>query len=114
MPWAHGEEKVSCQGIHRKGLELIDNNFSTALGEIDLIMRDGSTLVFIEVRQRRSADYGLAEETIGHRKQEKIRRVADQFLQRKSKGYDQQCRFDVFAVNGDQTKKTIRWIKSAF
>jgi len=93
---------------------LIDHNFSTALGEIDLIMRDGSTLVFIEVRQRRSAAYGLAEETIGHRKQEKIRRVANQFLQRNSKGYDQQCRFDVFAVNGDQTEKTIRWIKSAF
>ena len=110
----HWAEKIACETLQQKGLQLIDHNFSTALGEIDLIMRDGSTLVFIEVRQRRSADYGLAEETIGHRKQEKIRRVADQFLQRKSKGYDQQCRFDVFAVNGDQTKKTIRWIKSAF
>ena len=110
----HWAEKIACETLQQKGLQLIDHNFSSALGEIDLIMQDGSTLVFIEVRQRSSAAYGLAEETIGHRKQEKIRRVADQFLQRKSKGYDQQCRFDVFAVNGDQTKKTIRWIKSAF
>ncbi len=110
----HWAEKVACEALQLKGLQLIDHNFSTTLGEIDLIMRDGSTLVFIEVRQRRSAAYGLAEETIGHRKQEKIRRVANQFLQRNSKGYDQQCRFDVFAVNGDQTEKTIRWIKSAF
>ena len=110
----HWAEKVACETLQLKGLQLIDHNFSTTLGEIDLIMRDGSTLVFIEVRQRCSATYGLAEETIGHRKQEKIRRVANQFLQRNSKGYDQQCRFDVFAVNGDQTEKTIRWIKSAF
>ena len=110
----HWAEKVACEALQLKGLQLIDYNFSTTLGEIDLIMRDGSTLVFIEVRQRRSAAYGLAEETIGHKKQEKIRRVANQFLQRDSKGYDQQCRFDVFAVNGDQTEKTIRWIKSAF
>ena len=110
----HWAEKVACEVLQLKGLQLIDHNFSTTLGEIDLIMRDGSTLVFIEVRQRRSAAYGLAEEPIGHRKQEKIRRVANQFLQRNSKGYDQQCRFDVFAVNGDQTEKTIRWIKSAF
>ena len=110
----HWAEKVACEALQLKGLQLIDYNFSTTLGEIDLIMRDGSTLVFIEVRQRRSAAYGLAEETIGHRKQEKIRRVANQFLQRDSKGYAQQCRFDVFAVNGDQTEKTIRWIKSAF
>ena len=110
----HWAEQIACETLQQKGLQLIDHNFSTALGEIDLIMQDGSTLVFIEVRQRSSAAHGLAEETIGDRKQEKIRRVADQFLQRKSKGYDQQCRFDVFAVNGDQTKKTIRWIKSAF
>ena len=110
----HWAEKVACEVLQLKGLQLIDHNFSTTLGEIDLIMRDGSTLVFIEVRQRRSAAYGLAEETIGHRKQERIRRVANQFLQRNSKGDDQQCRFDVFAVNGDQTEKTIRWIKSAF
>ena len=80
----HWAEKVACEALQLKGLQLIDHNFSTTLGEIDLIMRDGSTLVFIEVRQRRSAAYGLAEETIGHRKQEKIRRVANQFLQRKS------------------------------
>ena len=110
----HWAEKVACEALQLKGLQLIDHNFSTTLGEIDLIMRDGSTLVFIEVRQRRSAAYDLAEETIGHRKQEKIRRVANQFLQRNSKGYDQQCRFDVFAVNGDQTETTIQSIKSAF
>ena len=66
-------------------------------------VKEGSKIIDASVRQ-----------VSGHRKQEKIRRVANQFLQRDSKGYDQQCRFDVFAVNGDQTNKTIRWIKSAF
>ena len=75
----HWAEKVACEALQRKGLQLIDHNFSTTLGEIDLIMRDGSTLVFIEVRQRRSAAYGLAEETIGHRKQEMISSVASMF-----------------------------------
>jgi putative endonuclease len=110
----HWAEIVAHDYLQRHGLELVQQNFATRLGEIDLIMRDGETLVFIEVRQRYTASHGLPEETVHHKKQKKIRLAANQFLQQDHRGYDQVCRFDVFAIEGRGAQAQTRWIKSAF
>jgi putative endonuclease len=84
----------------RKGYRIVERNFRTKLGELDIIARKGSVLVFVEVRSRRDATYGSALDAVGWRKQRKVTRVAMQYLARR-KPLFVSCRFDVVAITGD-------------
>lgn len=101
-------EHLACQHLQAAGLKLVERNFHTRLGEIDLIMRQGDTLVFIEVRSRRSSRYGGAAASVDARKQLRLRRTAEQYLQRLRRVPP--CRFDVVTLEGDR----IDWITDAF
>jgi putative endonuclease len=84
----------------RLGYEIVERNARSALGEIDLVAREGGDLVFVEVRSRGDDSTGGAEETVGAIKQRQLARAASAYLAERSPGFDT-CRFDVVAITGD-------------
>lgn len=97
--------------LENKGLRLLQRNYRSRGGEIDLIMQQDETLVFIEVRYRKSALFGSAAESVTMAKQRKLINAASQFLQQK--GLDTPCRFDVVGISG-RSQSEIEWIRNAF
>jgi len=109
-------EALALDHLKQQGLSLIEQNYLTKLGEIDIIMLDkiADTLVFVEVRYRKSNNYGTAIETITRLKQQKLMRTAQQYLQKHPTYQHFLCRFDVVGVESDLKYPTITWIQSAF
>ena len=107
-------ETAALQFLLRHGLSLITKNYRCQYGEIDLIMRDGNTLVFIEVRYRQHVQFGGSASSITAKKQKKIMNTALHFLQHHQT--DAASRFDVIAMSPSETKipYTIDWIQNAF
>lgn len=103
------KEQLACRYLERRGLRLIARNYRCRAGEIDLIMRTSEVLVFVEVRYRRSSDFGTPAETIGARKQQRLASAARHYLQRYPTTLP--CRFDVIAISGADL---IDWIQDAF
>ena len=93
----------------KKGYKIVKMNFSCKIGEIDIIAMDKDTLVFVEVKARNTAMFGLPREAVTAKKQYKIRRIAELYLQRYST-LDQKIRFDVIEILGDK----ITHIENAF
>lgn len=93
-----------------RGLMLLARNVHSRLGEIDLIMRDGEELVFVEVRSRSRSDFGGAAASVGWRKQQRLRRESQRWLASRFGDRWPACRFDVCAVE----RGSIDWIKGAF
>lgn len=96
------------------GYTLIKQNFTTKIGEIDIIAQDHGTIVFIEVKTRMTIRYGVPSEAVNKRKQQKIGKVAACFLCQQ-KRWQHPCRFDVievYAKNDNSIK--INHIKNAF
>ena len=106
-------EALAAKHLTRAGLEPIGRNALTRFGEIDLIMRDDATVVFVEVRYRKGAAFGGAVGSVDARKQAKLAVAAAQFLQRSPRLAKQPCRFDVVAISGDEPYR-IDWIRDAF
>lgn len=96
--------------LQSKGLTFLEANYRCRYGEIDLILKDKSTLVFVEVRYRANQDFGGAAASITSQKQQKILRTAQYYLQEHG---DQACRFDVVAFGGNAAEK-MEWISNAF
>lgn len=105
-------EKLACTYLEDNGLTLIDKNFHSRFGEIDLIMQHLDTTVFIEVRYRKNMHYGGAKASINYTKQQKIRKTALYYMQKL--GHEVNARFDVIAITGENKKQNIEWIKNAF
>lgn len=103
-------EEAAARYLHAAGLKLVERNYRGRRGEIDLIARDGDTLVFVEVRYRRSSLYGSASASVDYRKQRKLLATANSYLHRYR--LDCPCRFDVIAIEG--SAQNIQWIKDAF
>jgi putative endonuclease len=105
----HGYETRARAFLEAQGLEWIASNHRCRFGEIDLIMRDGHNLAFIEVRFRRSGRYGGALASVNARKQHRLIMAARHYLSQHPT--ERPCRFDVIAIDG---REQIRWIKGAF
>lgn len=103
------KEALACQYLEMQGLQLVTRNMRYRCGEIDLIMQDKKTLIFIEVRFRRSLAFGTPAESINYRKQKRLRAAASQYLQRHPTRLA--CRFDVIAITGNNS---IEWLQNAF
>ena len=99
-------EKHALQYLHEHGLVLIESNFRRPFGEIDLIMQDHSTLVFVEVRSRAKGHFGGAAASVTSAKQRRLKLAAQAYLQR----YPQPppCRFDVVAIDAG----VVEWLKN--
>ena len=93
-----------------QGVEVLERNFRCRQGEIDIVCRDGSYLVFVEVKFRASLKKGAPEEAVGVAKQKVICRVADYYRCTHGIGQSVAVRYDVIAVLNDQ----IRWYRNAF
>jgi putative endonuclease len=93
---AHGEE-LAAAFLRERRYRIVERNFSTPLGEIDIIARKGKTLAFIEVKTRRSLAFGSPAEAVGARKQHQIIKAAKWYLAT-GRGQGLQPRFDVVAV----------------
>jgi putative endonuclease len=103
------KERLARAFLERRGLQLVTSNYRCRRGEIDLVMRDGGVLVFVEVRFRSTDLFGTPAETVGTRKQRRLAAAAAHYLQRHRTRLP--CRFDVLAIgNRDQ----IDWIRDAF
>jgi putative endonuclease len=104
-------EQLASQYLQQQGLKLMVQNYRSRFGEMDLIMRDGTTVVFVEVRLRRNAGFGGAAASIDARKQKRIISTAQQFLA----GLAQvpPCRFDAVLFD-DVQGRNIQWLKNAF
>ena len=100
--------------LRRQGLTLVSRNHRTRHGEIDLVMRDGETLVFVEVRFRSRSDHGRPEETVDRRKRAHIRAAAAHYLSSTPGAAMRACRFDVVSVTRPHYRLVFRWIKDAF
>lgn len=97
--------------LESQGLRFIAANVRERGGEIDLIMRDGSVTVFVEVRYRRSASYGDAASSVTPHKQQRLLKAARLWLCRQNGSFETvDCRFDVVAFTGND----IQWLKNAF
>lgn len=98
-----GFEQKARAFLERQGLKFIAANQFFKCGELDLIMKQGETIVFIEVRQRKNARFGSALESIDYRKQQKWLDAANMWLlQQYGQSLDTaNCRFDVVAFEGD-------------
>ena len=93
--------------LQAQGLQLVERNFRCKAGEIDLIMREDATLVFVEVRQRASQAFGGAAASIAGAKQRRLLASAQIYLQRFRT--PPPCRIDVFAIDGARTE----WMRNA-
>jgi putative endonuclease len=102
-------EQLALQYLTAAGLRLKSRNYACRLGEIDQILEDGETLVFVEVRQRRNARFGSAAESITGRKQDKLVAAARHYLARLTAL--PACRFDAVLVDA---QGRIEWIRDAF
>jgi len=104
-------ETAACDYLQQHGLILIAKNFRCRLGEIDLIMREQHTLVFIEVRYRHRKEYGSGAESVNLNKRKKLLLTAEYYLLQQQLVDRVPCRFDVLTIS-DHAQ--IEWIKDAF
>lgn len=106
-------EKLAAVYLQEQGLKLVTSNYRCRFGEIDLIMRDDKTLIFVEVRLRSSGSFGGAAYSINASKQKKLIITAEHYLQQHSAAAKMACRFD--AILMDKTSaQNVQWIQNAF
>lgn len=110
-------EQLAATFLMQHGLKLITQNYHCRFGEIDLVMQDGKTLVFVEVKLRSSNQFGGAAASITPQKQQKMILTAQHYLQTQKLG-DVACRFDVILMQSANLAATdlkhIEWIRNAF
>jgi putative endonuclease len=106
-------EDVAAKFLKRSGYKILARNYRTKGGEIDIVARDGGTLVFVEVKSRRSERFGAPVEAVDARKQSRIIKAAYAYLAAETDA-DCACRFDIVGVFSDKTGETCELIRDAF
>lgn len=108
--WA---EELACRFLLEQGLELVTRNYRSRHGELDLVMRDGTTTVFVEVRMRSGTDFGGALTSIDSHKCRRLVATAEHYLQHRGRA-SKSCRFDVVGITRHRHGCDIEWIDDAF
>ena len=103
-------ESAALHFLKRQGLTLRERNYSCKQGELDLIMQDDETLVFVEVRTRKHSEFGSGLTTVRQQKQHRLMRAATAYLLEKELYEKIDCRFDIVSI--DRFDK-ITWVKNA-
>ncbi len=97
------------------GLRTLAKNWRCKRGELDLVMIDGDTVVFVEVRYRRHSQWGGAAGSVDATKRKKLVLAAQYFLMSEPRWADAPCRFDVVAIEGsDRANPGLSWLQNAF
>lgn len=103
-------ESIAARHLEARGLKLLERNWRSRFGEIDLVLQEGDTIVIVEVRMRRSNAFGGAAASIDAKKKSRLLAAAREYLAR---GPDRPCRFDAVLVTGDMNTPDIEWIRDA-
>jgi len=106
-------ERAGAEFLAGRGYRILGRNVKTPLGEIDLVAEERGTLVFVEIKTRRSARFGAPEEAVHGSKQRRLSRLALWYSSRHLKK-DQPIRFDVLAVDSSGEKPSFHLIQNAF
>ena len=108
-------EAIAKDYLQSQGLSLIEKNYHCRGGEVDLIMQEQDTLVFVEVKYRQSTHYGGAAAAVSAPKQKKIKHCVTFYLHQKGLNeYNTPCRLDVVTLEGNLQEPQIHWFKNAF
>lgn len=109
-------ERIAEKYLKQYQLKTLQKNYHSRFGEIDIIMHDQDSIVFIEVRCRNNTNYGSGAETVTASKQQKIIKTAQVYLQQHPEYKNTPARFDVVSIcnNKSENKADIDWIKNAF
>jgi putative endonuclease len=107
-------EDLAVQYLKRKGFKVIERNYHCSAGEIDLIAREGKTLVFVEIKARSSSEFGLPQDAVDRFKQRKMIEAARYYLAERHLTEDIPARFDVVAIHLKPAGPQIELIKDAF
>lgn len=107
-------EALACRHLEAHGLSLLARNFRARGGEVDLVMADRGTVVFVEVRSRAHARLVDPAATVTPMKQHRVIRAAHWFLARHSHLSGLPCRFDVVGITGSLEHNELTWLKAAF
>ena len=106
-------ENLAVWYLKKNGYKIIEQNYRNRIGEIDIIARDKKTIVFVEVKSRRSIRFGSPKQAVTPKKQRKISMVALYYL-KDTKQSDAKARFDVVAITSNRDEPRIEIVKNAF
>jgi putative endonuclease len=106
-------EALAEEYLKRKGFQILKRNYRYGRKEIDLIAREGNTIVFVEVKAGKSKDFGAPQERVNLRKQRNLTEAAHHFIQEENVT-DCDFRFDVLAINYQRGKEEVDHIRNAF
>ena len=104
------KEKKAADYLEKNGITVKENNYYGKYGEIDIVAEDGKTVVFVEVKYRKSEKCGKAEESVSKTKMKRLYITAMEYLTKKRIANSVSVRFDLIAINGTK----INWIKNSF
>lgn len=107
-------EAAALAFLEARGLRVLARNASAHGGELDLVMLDGQTLVFVEVRYRASNAFGGGAASVDAGKRRKLVHAAQAYLLRHPRHANAPCRFDVVAASGDPATPALDWLRDAF
>ena len=107
-------EAAALAMLQDHGLQLLARNASSRGGELDLVMRDGATVVFVEVRYRATRRFGGGAASVDAGKRRRLVHAARAFLAGHPQMADAPCRFDVVDADGDPHAPTLTWLRAAF
>jgi putative endonuclease len=107
-------EELAREYLRKKKYNIVDHNFRCPLGEIDIIARKNKAFRFVEVKYRRSTDYGLPQDSVIKRKQRRIRNAAIIWLKNRYLPLDSEIHFDVLAITEQRNKRKYEYIEDAF
>ena len=113
IPLGRRGEEIAARHLRRCGYRILERNFRTAGAEIDLVAADHETLVFVEVKTRSNAEFGVPAEAVDERKAARIRRAAGIYIRRNHAG-QRLARFDVVAIVGAGRACRLELLKDAF
>ncbi len=105
-------EEIAIKFLKKNGYKIIEQNYKVPLGEIDIIAKDGDTLVFIEVKARESLEFGRPFEAVNYTKMKKITKAALSYIKKFKE--TPPCRFDVLSVYFKDKRPEIELIRDAF
>jgi putative endonuclease len=107
-------ERAASMFLEGHGLIVVAANARYRDGELDLVMREGDTLVFVEVRHRRSDGHGGGAASVDAGNRRRLVRAAQRFLLEQPRFADSPCRFDVVEASGDPESPRLNWLRDAF
>ena len=108
----HGED-LACRELERRGYAIVARRYRRRGGEIDIIARDGETIVFVEVKAREDRAFGSGADAVTAFKRRRIVEVAQEYLVRHHRS-DCRCRFDVVSIQFDTGRPVVELIQNAF